>query len=83
MAQIKECTGSGEKIFSMEGARYIAPCSDTDAILSSPDEFSLVTVFTALVTPETKITADWVREKVHAYKNTDDVFHEAFLAGVF
>lgn len=29
MAQIKECTGSGEKIFSMEGARYIAPCSDT------------------------------------------------------
>ncbi|KAF3480209.1 uncharacterized protein GIQ15_05556 [Arthroderma uncinatum] len=82
MEQINEGTGSEERIFFVQGTRYIATRSNTDAVLTIPDEFSLATIFMLPKDQHGEITVDWMRDNVERYKLLDDVFHEAFLAGV-
>jgi hypothetical protein len=50
--------------------------------LADSQNISLVTVFAISGSAKAIITEEWVREIVESCKSTDDVFHEAFLAGV-
>ncbi|CAI7586228.1 unnamed protein product [Penicillium manginii] len=67
MSQPKECLGS---IYLKE------------IELADSQNISLVTVFAISGSAKAIITEEWVREIVESCKSTDDVFHEAFLAGV-
>ncbi|KAJ5623416.1 amidase signature enzyme [Penicillium lividum] len=82
MSQLKECADSGETIFTVDGFRYMIPSSDNAISLTGPQQISLVTVFAISGPAKAIITEEWVRKTVENCKNTDDVFHEAFLVGV-
>ncbi|KAK3328636.1 amidase signature domain-containing protein [Cercophora scortea] len=76
---------SGGHIFTLSEARYFVPCSGDSLNLTVPltQDFGLVTVIT--LQPgirHPKVTADWVRPIIEAYKNNDDVFSHDFLATV-